>query len=209
MFSTNFDLTKTKKLAEFIGVLLGDGCIMDYKNHKELKITLHSHDDLSYSKYLESLFFDIFNLKIRTYFRKNENTMDLRIVSKQLIKFLLDDLGLVSSPKKKRAKIPNKFMDYGLDVLRGYFDTDGSLVITNNNGTIYPRIEMKVCDSPMQEQFILLLKEAGFRFGVYNLANGAVRLQLNGKDQLTEWIKLVGSKNTKHTDKLENFELNF
>jgi len=202
MTSFDFNSTKNKKFAELIGIILGDGCIMDYKNHKELKITLHSKDDVSYSKYIERLFFDLFQLEIKRYLRKNENTLDLRIVNKKLIKFLLDDLGLISSPKRRRAKIPNKFMKYGLDALRGYFDTDGSLVITNNNGTVYPRIEMKICDSPMQEQFILLLKKAGFRFGVYNLANRAVRLQLNGKDQLNRWIRLVGPKNTKHLNKL-------
>ncbi len=207
MLFIDLNLIENKKFAEFIGVILGDGCIMDYKNHKELKITLHSEDDLHYSKYLKELFFDLFGLDIKSYMRKGENTLDLRIVNKHLINFLLCNVGLISSPKKGRAKIPDNFMHYGLDVLRGYFDTDGSLVTTNNNGTIYPRLEMKICDSPMQKQFISLLKKNGFRYRAYNLGNGAVRVQMNGKNQLKKWVNLIGFNNLKHLNKLKNFEL--
>ena len=49
-----------------------------------------------------------------------------------------------------------------LKVLRGYMDTDGCVVIFNNNGTKYPRLEMKVCPSPMQNQFIEILKKHHF-----------------------------------------------
>jgi len=98
-------------------------------------------------------------------------------------------------------------MSNNLDILilRGYFDTDGCLVTTNNNGIIYPRLEMKICPSPMKNQFINILKKYGFNFGVYQIGKGKVRIQLNGKQQLKKWIKLIGFSNQKHLDKLKRF----
>ena len=92
-----------------------------------------------------------------------------------------------------------------LQVLRGYFETDGCLVTANNNGTIYPRLEMKVSPSTMQKQFIAILKKYKFSFGVYQIGDGKVRIQLNGKPQLEKWIKSVGFSNQKHIDKISRF----
>ena len=89
--------------------------------------------------------------------------------------------------------------------MRGYFDTDGCVVTANNNGICYPRLEMKVCPSPMQKQFVEILKKHNFRFGVYNIGKGKVRIQLNGKAQLTKWVRLVGFSNKKHADKIKRF----
>ncbi len=90
-------------------------------------------------------------------------------------------------------------------VIRGYFDTDGSVVITDNNGTRYPRLEMKICPSPMQEQFIKILESLNFRFGVYRIGKGKVRIQMNGKGQLEKWIKDVGFSNPKHRKRAMSF----
>ncbi|MBD3209227.1 hypothetical protein GF367_02305 [Candidatus Woesearchaeota archaeon] len=60
-----------------------------------------------------------------------------------IIELLL--MGMRLSPKWGRARIPGMFMNrfFGRYVLRGYFDIDGSVVIANNNGPRYPRLEMK------------------------------------------------------------------
>ena len=86
-------------------------------------------------------------------------------------------------------------------VLRGYFDTDGSVVITNNNGTLYPRLEMKISPSPMQQQFIDILEQFNFRFGVYDIGKGKVRIQMNGLECLNNWFTTIGFSNRKHGDK--------
>jgi hypothetical protein len=90
--------------------------------------------------------------------------------------------------------------------LRGCFDTDVSLVLTNNNGILYPRLEIKVCQSPMQNQIIKILKMNGFGLGIYNLGSGAVRIQMNGKNQLKKWVNGVGFSNPKHYCKAEKIK---
>lgn len=200
------------KFAELVGVLLGDGCIGRYKCKRRngfsiqhlVQVTCNSVDDKEYIEYLENLFVELFNILPNKRFRE-EKVCDLRIFSPQIFGFLVNDIGLKISPKWNKAKIPRRYLgnDLELQVLKGYFDTDGSVVLCNNNGKSYPRLEMKVCHSPMQNQFIAILKRHGFRFGAYQIGKGEVRIQLNGKEQLHKWFKEVGSSNQKHIRKME------
>ncbi len=192
------------KLAELVGIILGDGSINIYKRHKRLQITLHSEDDLEYSKYIKNLFIGLFQEEPIIKFRKNQKALDILIFKRKIIYFFLE-LGLKKSPKMHRVKIPKKFLENRLPtgLLRGLFDTDGSLVITNNNGTVYPRLEIKVCNSPMQKQIIKLLDKYNFRFGAYKISENQVRIQMNGKSQLKKWLDLIGFSNPKHSKKLK------
>jgi len=198
-------------LAEFIGILLGDGslCIknVNSKCHNRLKITLDSNSDKEYINYVSNLIESLFKIKPHIKKRSNENAVDILIFNKELITFLINEVGLQLSPKWNRAMVPTTFLKDNLDllVIRGYFDTDGALVTTNNNGTIYPRLEMKVCPSPMQSQFISILDKYKFKFGAYQIGKGKVRIQLNGKGQLENWIKHIGFSNQKHSDKIKRF----
>ena len=202
---------KISSLAEFVGILLGDGslCIknVNSKCHNRLKITLDSNSDKEYINYVSNLIEGLFKIKPHIKKRKNENAVDIFLFNKEVITFLVNEVGLHLSPKWDRAVVPTPFLKNNLDllVIRGYFDTDGALVTANNNGTIYPRLEMKVCPSPMQSQFIAILNKYNFKFGAYQIGKGKVRIQLNGKGQLESCIKLVGFSNQKNSDKIKRF----
>ncbi|MFT4892910.1 MAG: hypothetical protein ACI8Z7_000699 [Candidatus Nanohaloarchaea archaeon] len=201
-------------LAEFVGILLGDGMIGKYECDRGdgtysiqhcVKITLSS-EETGYQDYIEDMFSDLFGVKPSCGKRKNENSYDIRCFQKELFEFLVEEVGLKKSPKWEKAEIPNVFLsqeNLAKRVLRGYFDTDGSVVLTDNNGVLYPRLEMKICPSPMQDQFIEILDSLGFRFGAYEIGKGKIRIQMNGKTQLAKFENEVGINNPKHVLKAE------
>ncbi|MBI5391685.1 hypothetical protein HZB00_01655 [Candidatus Woesearchaeota archaeon] len=190
-------------LAEFVGILLGDGYICK----TEVKISFDKILDKEYVLFVKKLIYKLFKIKAKSYPRSTDGTIDIRIAKKEFVSYLIDDLGLQYSPKHGRAIIPNKFYlrKYYSALARGYLDTDGCIVDTDNNGTQYPRIEMKICKSPMQAQYIEILKKLKFKFGAYNISNGAIRIQMNGKKELAKWMKLVGSNNLKNVQKANRF----
>ena len=201
------------KLAELAGILLGDGSIAQYQcktgkgktnTQYRTKITLSSLED-SYSEYVEELFLNLFGVEAVRTDRKSENTRDIMSFKKELFFFLTEDVGLKEAPKWERAIVPERYLEDKLEikVLRGYFDTDGSVVLTNNNGTLYPRLEMKISPSPMQNQLIEALERQNFHFGSYDIGKGKVRIQMNGKKQLRKWIQEIGFANKKHLDKIK------
>ncbi len=197
---------KDPKLAELIGILLGDGCISEsYQNR--IQITLNSNE-LDYGEYIRKLFNNLFDIMPILKFRKKERAIDIQVFSKDLVRFLIDKVGLLPSPKWERAKLPKTYLAKGLRryVLRGYFDTDGSVVIANNNGTPYPRLEMKICPSPMRDTFVGILRKEGFRFGAYAIENNRTRIQMNGKNQATKWLINIGFSNPIHIQKYDKIK---
>ncbi|MFA4886839.1 MAG: hypothetical protein WC595_01375, partial [Candidatus Nanoarchaeia archaeon] len=137
-------------LAEFVGILLGDGYIE--KEGYEVKVSLDLVEDKGYAPYVKKIFYDLFKIEIKSYPRSSSRTLDLRVSNKNLHNHITNHLGMKKSPKAGKAKIPESLLverNYP-SLLKGYFDTDGCIVDTNNNGTRYPRVEMKICKSPMQ-----------------------------------------------------------
>jgi len=199
-------MLKDKRLSEFVGIMLGDG-YLSYPKNPRIKISFNSKDDIEYFIFVKDFLEKLFEAKVVAEYRKTENTANLYIFKRSLIRKLLDEVGLIPSPKWNRAKIPEWIIEKKLEThfLRGFFDTDGCLVRTNNNGITYPRLEIKVCPSPMQSQFIDILNKFEFRFGVYPIGSGKVRVQLNGKKQLLRWNQLVGFHNIKHREKCDFF----
>ena len=159
---------------------------------------------MAYANYISQLIKDLFDKIPIVRPRKNERALDIQIFNKAIVDFIINKVGMVTSPKWGRARIPDSFLNTELErfVLRGYFDTDGSVVITNNNGTINPRLEMKICPSPMRNSLINILKKIGFRFGVYRIDNNMARIQINGKEQGRKWLKEVGIMNYNQLNKL-------
>ena len=193
------------ELAEFVGILLGDGSIAA-RNQYRVQITLNKNE-IEYANHVIRIIKNLFTVKTLLKFRKTENALDIHVFSKRFVGFLTNEVGMMHSPKWNRAIIPEVFLNNKLErfVLRGYFDTDGSVVITNNNGTIYPRLEMKICPSPMRDSFIQILERMNFRFGAYKISNNRTRIQINGRGQLEKWIKEVGIKNPNYLRKVDSY----
>jgi hypothetical protein len=196
------------KLAEFVGIVLGDGSL----NEKYIQITMHSIDEIEYSIYVVKLVKDLFNFEAKVVKRKDANAADIRIYNKQIANFMLN-LGLIRAPKWKRAIIPSSFINekLGKYVLRGYCDTDGCITsykrTDRRNQKRCPRLEMKFSPSPMQNQFVDLLQLFNFKFckyPIYKENRGRSLVRINGIPEIKKWMKIIGTSNPKHYIKIKN-----
>lgn len=107
---------ENQSLAEFVGVMLGDGSLVHYecsdgsggiKDQFVVKVTI-SKDEKGYSDHVSSLFSEIFNIDPVKYPKSGENTLDIRCFRKELFSFLNQQVGLRMAPKKNRAIIPSR-----------------------------------------------------------------------------------------------------
>jgi len=191
--------------AELIGILLGDGSIGIYGKQHRVQVTSDIKEK-AYSMHIISLMKRLFDVNPLYRVRKNKDAGEVFVFSKEFLLFLMET-GMRLAPKWGRAEIPPPFLSDELDrhVLRGYFDTDGSVVITNNNGIIYPRLEAKISPSPMQKQLIEILKRNKFRVKIQEIGKGKIRFRLNGIHQLKEWYDKVGFSNPRYLKRANLF----
>lgn len=114
---------RTKELAEFFGIMMGDGSL----SKNQIMVTLGSKEDL-YVEYVHELMFSIFKTKVVTTTRKT-GYKDVYIGSVDLNRWLIKE-GLVFNKVKSQVGVPKWVLqkdEFMISFLRGFFDTDGSV----------------------------------------------------------------------------------
>ncbi len=129
---------RTNELAEFIGILLGDGHI----DKNQWSITLNSIADKEYSQFVVKLVEKLFKFKPGLFYRKDSNALVIYGGGIKSIEYF-QELGLFIGNKiKQQVGVPEWIKTGGgfrISCLRGLMDTDGGIFIHRYkvNGKIY------------------------------------------------------------------------
>ena len=212
-----------KELAEFIGILTGDGYMNRYgKYFSLLEIAGDSALDKEYlSDYVSQVIKNIFNIEPKIVFRKKQRTMYLRLMSKGLNNFLLN-VGFKEG-KKGQIKIPiwilenNEYMKH---FIRGFADTDGSLALLNRKQkkyTFYPRVQIASMSEGLIATISNWLKEQGISLSIMKESKTLrykeetknhmlYRIHVSGRKNLEKWMEIVGFRNERHLTKYRRYK---
>jgi hypothetical protein len=187
-----------ENLAEFWGILSGDGFLTKTGRVHRLGVCFHLKDDIHYSRYVKLLIKNLFNIEPTISIKKKETILYLLVHSKGITDFISENnfpIGI----KKDKLKIPkwiannNKFVKR---YLRGLIDTDGCLFYPKK-GTYkvnkYPVIEIKIHDKTFIKNIGTLINNLGFK-----VVRQKYKIQLNGIQNLNKWLDVIGFKNIKH-----------
>ena len=211
------------ELAEFVGILTGDGYMNKYgKYFSLLEIAGDSTLDKDYlSHYVTQMIKNLFNIEPKIIFRKKQRTMYLRLMSKGINNYLLS-VGFKEG-KKGQIEIPSWVLenkDFMRSFIRGLSDTDGSLALLNQKQkkyTFYPRVQIASISEDLITTTSNWLKEQGISLSmmkecktlVYkgNLKNHeGYRIHISGRKNLEKWMQLIGFKNNRHLEKYKKYK---
>ncbi len=204
----------SEKLAEFIGILAGDGYVNFKKDHDyTVSITGHMVDDEEYHiKHILPLFKSLFGLDPKIIIATNKNARYVRVRSRTIVNFIKKQgfykyKTKISIPKWifREERYTNKF-------LRGLVDTDGSISLKKRYRLIpyYPVISITVKNEKLIRRIAIYLKKKGFslwyglsrgydkRFGRYSFV---YKVQLSGLKNLSLWNSTISFLNPKHIHK--------
>ena len=201
----------SERLAELIGIILGDGNVNYYKKGKnigvyQVNIAGDKNLDREYHlTYVALLFKELFGLGPVEKLSKTNNGRYLIISSKQLVVFLISQ-GLKSGDKiKNQVRIPSWIKEnpkYLKACLRGLFDTDGSIYkITNQNSY---QISFTNYNTTLLNDVRDGLLSLGI--GVSNITKGK-DITITKKSELRKFLKEVGFKNSRHLTKVKMWNL--
>lgn len=210
-----------RNFAIFYGIMLGDGCLsLVYGKKKFVSITGNMNDDLPFfEKVVKPLIKKLINKDVPIKFRRIAKAIDLNFVHYALFDFV-HSFGFPIGKKGNRLFIPKIFYKKKLVkyVIRGFFSTDGSLVLTNNNGTMYPRVEATAIAKNLLIEITKFVNLKGIKCNFYQAKRRAksknkgypnrqeiYRLQINGRNNLKKFVKTIGFVNPKQIDKLTSY----
>ena len=205
-----FPSEMNEKLAEDIGIMIGDGCVTFYKSNNLsnyfISVDGNSLTDREYLlKYVHDLKFGLYNLNFNAHSKKNRNEISIRIYSQGLLQFYTKLIGLPLG-KKTNIGIPNCIWEnenFIKACLRGIIDTDGNFQLRINN---YPQIKLAVASKKLiqdcKKAFELLGIETNIKTDCTHIHNVTNRpyisnyIYLSGREKFKKYMELIGFSNS-------------
>lgn len=210
-------LKLNRNFALLYGIMLGDGCLsLVYGKKKFISIAGSMRDDIPFfEKVVKPIIFNLIKTNIPIKFKNSKNVIELNFIHKPLFDFFCN-LGFPIGKKGNKLFIPRCFYEKNLVkyVIQGFFATDGSLVLTNNNGTLYPRVEANGVAKNLIIEIDNLLNSKKVKCHFYEAKRKRhsylnnkpqYRIQINGKDNLKVFIRNIGFINPKQIEKLNYY----
>ncbi|HLD87146.1 MAG TPA: hypothetical protein VJB12_03700 [Candidatus Nanoarchaeia archaeon] len=202
----------SEELAEFLGILTGDGYMNHYPYQGKylIEIAGDSRSDKEYFVEVSNLISTLFGLKPTVRYLKGQNTMNLRMMSKGMFNFLL--LCGFKRGRKEQIGIPLWIKEeerYMNAFLRGLADTDFSFHWRRD----YPIISGGLKSQVLMVAVAEYLRSKGFAVaGPYKETTKDLRgykdsvkyrMALNGHKNLERWMGSIGFRNKRHLRKID------
>ena len=197
---------KSEELAEFIGLVLGDGSLsmgqcMIYLNSQKNK-------DRDYVYFVSDLIKELFKLNCPITKRKDCNCYRIIISSVNLIKYLVK-IGLVTGNKtKNQVKVPAWIQhrkNLSIVCLRGLMDTDGGIFLHKYkaNGKEYKYF--KTCFSNKSEPLLDFVRTTLSKLGFNPKIRANKQIWLYNESEVKQYFEKISS----HNDRLRRVAANW
>lgn len=192
----------SKELAEFVGILLGDGGISE----RQIIITLHRVTDQKYSMFVRNLIEKLFHLKAGIYCDTRSLADSIVISRTGLVQFCVERLGLqIGNKVKHQVDIPlwiKGRQTYRIACLRGLIDTDGSVYThsytSQGKRYRYKKIQYTSLSKPLARSAYAIMKEdVGLNPRLYREKD----VKLESQSDVKDYLSFVGTHNKKHMER--------
>ena len=194
---------KSAELAEFVGIMIGDGGI----TKKQVIVTLNRQTDKLYSIFVENLIEKLFEVRPSIYIKKDALAVSIIVSRKRLVSFC-KSIGLkIGNKLKQNLDIPDWIKQnklYSIACIRGLVDTDGCIFThrykVNDKFYSYKKLSFTSYSKPLRRSVFKILKNNGLNPRLSN--NRDVRL--DSIVDMRKYFEIFSSSNPKHLKRLKN-----
>lgn len=187
----------SRRLAEFVGIMMGDGGISDH----QLTVTLHAEDDLEYGSFVSGLITDLFDAPVSVRPRRNCKATDYVVSRKSMVDYCVDHLGLKRGHKIRQGlTIPGWIIsdvEYTKACVRGLFDTDGSVFThayrVKGKEYRYKKMAFTSRSQPLLRDVHEVLNNIGIKA---RCAGSDIRI--DSVEAVSMYMKMISTHNPKH-----------
>lgn len=184
---------RSKALAEFFGIMLGDG----HLSPTQVIVTLGTKEE-AYTLYVVELIQKLFSTYAKIGVRKS-GYRDVYLGSTELANWLRQE-GLVAHKVKSQVDVPQwifEKQEYMMAFARGFFDTDGSVYRL----TFGIQISFTNKSTPLLVSLQSMLKKLGYKPSKV----GTVRVYLTRISDVWRFFEEIKPKNQKHVRRFDEF----
>lgn len=189
----------SEELAEFVGIVLGDGGISEH----QVTVTLNGVTDKKYLTFVKNLIKKLFCVPIGFYADKRSFACRVVISRKALVDYLVDVVGLKRGNKvRQQVDIPVWIKEnrrYSIACVRGLIDTDGCAIIHQyfSKGKKYRY--KKVGFTSRSYPLLKSVSDTLFDLKIKNrISKDGWNVRIEARKDVERYFELVGTNNPKH-----------
>lgn len=189
----------SKILAEYIGIMLGDGGLTSSQS----RITLNSEADRDYVSFVCQMCKNLFGESPKIHKHKNDKAVALYYNGVSLVSYLKSLDLKIGNKVKQQVGVPDwvaSNKEYKTACLRGLMDTDGGVFLhrhkVNNKGYSYRKIAFTNRSMPLLSFVFKTLEELGFTPKIIDKIENK-KVWLYNEQEVKRYLQLVGTHNTR------------
>jgi len=195
---------KSKNLAEFVGIVIGDGGI----SKRQITVTLNCKTDKLYSIFVGNLIRKLFKVKPSIYIRKDESVISIVVSRTRLVSFC-KSIGLkIGNKLEQNLDIPEWIKgdkNFEISCIKGLIDTDGCVFNEchriKEKKYCYPKLSFTSYSKKLCFSVFKIFEKLGFVPKIRNKRN----VQLESRKDVIRYFHLIGTNNLHHKERLKLF----
>jgi len=189
-------------VSEFLGALMGDGWIGEYGRRKQVAIC-GNLKELQYARHLIRLSKKIFGIKPYLFKRKDSNAFYLFINNSVVFNYIRANFNFPKGEKSvfDTGKLPTNW-ELQKCVIRGLFDTDGSVYFDKAKGYKHPYPTVEVASKNRE---LLDWLNAVLRQNHYATIPHKRGLRVKGIADVRRWFAEISPQNKRKVQKYEKW----
>ena len=189
------------RLAELIGILMGDGHVGLYQT----SMVTNSETDLQHALFVKNLFEQLFTIQTQLSTRRNKKACVITVSSKAVCDFFIAQGVPQGNKITLGVHIPDWIREkslYRKAFIRGLFDTDGCVYLDTHRyqQKVYKHLGMAFVNQ--SEPLLSFFKESLEFFGLHPTQKTEFRVFLRRREDIRKYFDLIGSSNEKHFNKV-------
>lgn len=194
-----------KKLAELLGIFIGDGHLSDY----QASIYTNSVTDLEHAIFVQKLIEYLFGIFVSKKFKKGENVVKIVASSKKLTAFLNKKGMPIGNKLESNLRIPDWITEkpvYERAFIRGLFDTDGCIYLDTHKTIKKEYLHLgwtitSYADS-LRSDIVAVLRKNGYS---PTQRPSQKSVYLRRQKEIRRYFEEIGTSNSKHQNRYEKF----
>jgi intein/homing endonuclease len=194
---------ESTKLAEFIGIMLGDGSLTE----SQVRIILSSKDDRIYARYVKHLMYELFS-EPPSVTERSGNILEIVISGKNLVNYLKQKGLVVGNKIRQGVCIPNwifRRISWRRAVLKGLLDTDGCVYLDRHKRNNVGYRSICIAYTTYSKHLFNDIYNCLVFLGFSPTKSTKNRVMLRRRKEIKQFFRYIGSENAKHQLRYKNY----
>lgn len=187
---------ESRYLAEFVGIMLGDGNLSEY----QCTVYLNSETDKEYAMYVKKLIIRLFGSEPAIYKSRKAKMLRVVLSGVNLIKILKSKGLLVGNKIKLGSQVPEWVYskpEYIKACIRGLIDTDGCFAIHRYKVRSKKYVYIKICFSNKARPLLDYVYEELRKLGYSPKRFLNLKIWLYNQSEVRRYLQEIGTRNRK------------